>query len=117
MPVPNAITRFSDRVDNYARYRPGYPREVLETLKSECGLMPEHIVADIASGTGIWTRMLLENSNKVFGVEPNAGMREAGEGLLAGLPNFTSIAGTAEASTPPGQSGAFVTAAQAGTRL
>ena len=114
MPVPNAISRFSDRVENYARYRPGYPREVLETLKLECGLTPEHTVADIASGTGIWTRMLLENGNPVFGVEPNAEMREAGQSLLASFPNFTSIAGSAEATTLLDGSVDFVTAAQAG---
>ena len=86
MPASNATSRFSDRVENYVRYRPGYPPEVMQELKAECGLAPGHVVADIASGTGIWTRMLLENGNKVFGVEPNAEMREAGERLLAAFP-------------------------------
>ena len=113
MPVSNATSRFSDRVENYVRYRPGYPAEVLRTLIAECGLSPGHVVADIASGTGIWTRMLLENGNPVFGVEPNAEMREAGERLLAIFPNFTSVTGTAEATTLPDQSVDFVTAAQA----
>jgi SAM-dependent methyltransferase len=113
MPASNATSRFSDRVDNYVRYRPGYPPEVMQALKAECGLAPSHVVADIASGTGIWTRMLLENGNPVFGVEPNAEMRETGERLLAGFPNFTSVAGTAEATTLPDQSVDFVTAAQA----
>ena len=63
MPASNATSRFSDRVENYVRYRPGYPPEVLQTLASECGLEPNHVVADIASGTGIWSRMLLENGN------------------------------------------------------
>ena len=57
MPASNATSRFSDRVENYVRYRPGYPSQVVETLKAECGLKPEHIIADIASGTGIWTRV------------------------------------------------------------
>ena len=113
MPVSNATSRFSDRVENYVRYRPGYPAEVLRTLNTACGLSPGHVVADIASGTGIWTRMLLENGNPVFGVEPNTVMREAGERLLATFPNFTSVAGTAEATTLPDQSVDFVTAAQA----
>ena len=95
MPASNATSRFSDRVENYVLYRPGYPPEVLSTLKAECGLTPSHVVADIASGTGIWTRMLLENGNPVFGVEPNAEMREAGERLLAEFPKFVSISGTA----------------------
>jgi SAM-dependent methyltransferase len=113
MPASNATSRFSDRVENYVRYRPGYPPEVMEELKAECGLAPSHVVADVASGTGIWTRMLLENGNPVFGVEPNAEMREAGARLLAAFPKFTSVVGTAEATTLADQSVDFVTAAQA----
>lgn len=113
MPASNSTSRFSDRVENYVRYRPGYPAEALATLKQECALRPEHIAADIASGTGIWTRMLLENGNRVFAVEPNTDMREAGERLLAGFPKFTSVAGTAEATGLAGGSADFVTAAQA----
>jgi len=113
MPASNATSRFSDRVENYILYRPGYPQEVMDTLKTACNLAPRHVVADIASGTGIWTRRLLENGNPVFGVEPNAEMREAGERLLAGFPKFTSVAGTAESTTLADQSVDFVTAAQA----
>src|SRR5258708_33946197 len=117
MPASNATSRFSDRVENYVRYRPGYPSEVLGLLQKECGLTPARVVADIASGTGIWTRMLLENGNRVFGVEPNAEMREAGEHRLGGFPNFTSIAGTAEATALPHHTRDFVTAAPAAPRL
>jgi SAM-dependent methyltransferase len=113
MPASNATSRFSNRVENYVRCRPGYPPEVVRTLKAECGLAPSHAVADVASGTGIWTRMLLENGNPVFGVEPNAEMREAGQRLLAAFPKFRSVAGTAEATTLADQSVDFVTAAQA----
>jgi SAM-dependent methyltransferase len=113
MPASNATSRFSDRVENYVRYRPGYPAEALRSLQGECGLTASDVIADIASGTGIWTRMLLENGNPVFGVEPNAEMRAAGERLLAGFPSFTSVAGTAEATTLPDASVDFVTAAQA----
>jgi len=113
MPASNATSRFSDRVENYVRYRPGYPAEALEALKKECGLTPAHVIADIASGTGIWTRTLLENGNRVYAVEPNADMRQAGERLLAGFPKFTSVDGTAEATTLADSSVNFVTAAQA----
>ncbi len=71
------------------------------------------MVADVASGTGIWTRMLLEHGNRVFGVEPNAAMRQAGERLFADFPRFTSVAGTAEETTLSSESVDFVTAAQA----
>lgn len=113
MPAANATSRFSDRVENYIRYRPGYPAEVMHLLKTACGLAPEHAIADIASGTGIWTRALLGNGNRVFGVEPNAEMRQAGERLLASFPKFISIAGKAEATTLADASVDFVTAAQA----
>lgn len=113
MPASNATSRFSDRVGNYVRYRPGYPVDVIQTLKSECGLTTKHVVADLASGTGIFTRRLLESGNPVFGVEPNAEMRAAGEGLLADFSKFTSVAGTAESTTLPDHSVDFVTAAQA----
>jgi SAM-dependent methyltransferase len=113
MPVPNATSRFSDRVENYVRYRPGYPAEALQCLRNECGLKPEHVIADIASGTGIWSRLLLENGNRVFGIEPNAEMRSAGERLLADFPRFASVSGAAEATMLPDASVDFVTAAQA----
>jgi SAM-dependent methyltransferase len=105
--------RFSTRVDNYVKYRPDYPPEVLELLKAECGLTPRWTVADIGSGTGILSRILLVHGNRVFGIEPNREMREAGERLLAGYPDFTSTAGTAEATTLPDHSVDLVTAAQA----
>jgi SAM-dependent methyltransferase len=113
MPASNATSRFSDRVENYVRYRPGYPVEAIQMLRAECRLTPSHVIADIASGTGIWTRMLLENGNHVYGVEPNAEMRQAGQRLLAEIPRFTSVSGTAEATTLPDHTLDFVTAAQA----
>jgi SAM-dependent methyltransferase len=105
--------RFSDRVENYVRYRPGYPPEVLQLLRSECGLQPSHLVADIASGTGIFTRLLLENGNSVFAVEPNTEMREAGAHQLESYPSLVSVAGAAEETTLRSASVDFVTAAQA----
>lgn len=109
----SATTRFSDRVENYIRYRPGYPPEVIDVLRTECGLEPEHTVADIASGTGIFTRLLLENGNSVFAVEPNADMRERGDRLLSAYPRLTTVDGTAEETTLESHSVDFVTAAQA----
>jgi SAM-dependent methyltransferase len=113
MPASNATSRFSDRVDNYVRYRPDYPSEALAVLQSECGLVPDYGIADVASGTGIWTRHLLGNGNAVFGIEPNTEMRQAGERILAAFPQFTSVAGTAEATTLPDRGVDFVTSAQA----
>jgi len=113
VPVSNPTERFSSRVNDYVLYRPGYPAEVLELLTTECGLTSQSVIADIASGTGIFTRMLLENGNRVVGVEPNDDMRKAGESFLATYPNFTSVAGTAEETKLADHSVDFVTAAQA----
>ena len=113
MPVQDPTTRFSSRVEQYVRYRPSYPKAILELLRKQCGLTSDSVVADVASGTGIFTRILLESGNRVFGVEPNAEMRRAGEEYLAAFPRFTSIAGTAESTTLPDHDVDFVTAAQA----
>jgi ubiquinone/menaquinone biosynthesis C-methylase UbiE len=113
MRAPSPTQRFSSRVSNYVRYRPGYPAAVIDLLSKECGLTPGTVIADVAFGTGIFTRMLLENGNRVFGVEPNAEMRKAGEEFLATYPDFTSVEGTAEATTLPDHSVDLVTAAQA----
>ena len=113
MPATNATQRFSSRVENYVRYRPGYPKEIVDLLRKECGLDPTWTIADIASGTGIFTRLLLENGNRVLGVEPNVDMRQAGEEYLKQYSNFNSVAGTAEATNLPDRSVDLVTAAQA----
>lgn len=113
MPASNATSRFSDRVENYIRYRPGYPPEALRMLESECGLTSHDVIADVASGTGIWTRTLLEHGNRLYAVEPNIDMRQASERLLSEFANLTSVNGSAEATTLPDESVEFVTAAQA----
>src|SRR5271166_3630382 len=105
--------RFSDRAENYVRYRPGYPPAVLDLLRAECGLRPSHIVADIASGTGVFTRLLLDNGNSVFAVEPNTEMREMGSHQLESYYWLVSVGGTAEETTLRSTSVDFVTAAQA----
>ena len=84
MAVHNSLQRFSDRVADYVRYRPGYPPELMRHLAARTGLGPGDAAADIGSGTGIFTRLLLEAGAEVFAVEPNADMRAAAEAELAG---------------------------------
>ena len=105
--------RFSSRVEAYMRHRPSYPKEVISVLQDKCGLTAQMSIADVASGTGIFTRLLLENGNHVFGVEPNEKMRLAGEEYLAEFPNFVSVSGTAEATALPDHSVQMITCAQA----
>src|SRR5579862_5829531 len=109
MAIADPTQRFSSRVENYVRYRPGYPAAVIDLLKKECGLASSTVIADVASGTGIFTRMLLENGNRVVGIEPNPGMGKAGGKVFRGYPGFASVAGTAEATTLPDHSIEMVT--------
>lgn len=113
MPSSDATTRFSDRVRNYVRYRPGYPPAVLDVLRVETGLAPAHAVADVGSGTGISARLFLDAGNTVRAVEPNAEMRTAAEAMLGAVPRFRSVAGSAEATTLGDASVDYVVAAQA----
>jgi SAM-dependent methyltransferase len=113
MTFADAKNRFSNRVLDYVRYRPRYPEAVLDFLRAECGLHPEHAIADIGSGTGFLSELFLKSGNRVFGVEPNEAMRQAGEECLAGYSGFASVNGSAEATTLADASVDFVTAAQA----
>jgi SAM-dependent methyltransferase len=111
--VTEHTQRFTGRVEDYARYRPGYPPELLDLLRRECGLTKSAVVADVGSGTGILARLILENGNRVVMVEPNDEMRHVGERLLSGHGTFESVAGTAEATTLPESSADLITAGQA----
>src|SRR5208283_2290359 len=113
MTFADAKQRFSNRVADYARYRPGYPSGLVDLLREECGLRPEHAVADIGSGTGLLTKLFLDYGNRVFGVEPNSGMRAAGEEFLKQYPNFQSVDGAAEDTTLAPHSVEFIAAGQA----
>lgn len=105
--------RFSDRVDNYLKYRPRYPKELLNFLIEEKIIKRSSILADIGSGTGFFTKLLIESGSQVFGVDPNKEMREAAEEFLREFPNYTSINGTAEATTLEDNSVDIITVAQA----
>lgn len=105
--------RFSTRVENYIKFRPGYPNELIDILQTECGLTESALIADIGSGTGILSELFLRNGNRVFGVEPNEPMRAAGERLLSCFPKFISVDGAAEATGLDAKSVDFITAAQA----
>jgi SAM-dependent methyltransferase len=111
--MSNSTTRFSDRVEDYVKYRPHYPAAVLNYLKDTYSFSSAWDVADIGSGTGILTEMFLENGNKVYAVEPNAEMRSKAEVLLSGYPGFYSLTGNAEATGLRSSEVELITAAQA----
>jgi len=105
--------RFSGRVDDYVRYRPGYPSEALKPLIRECSLGPRARVADIGAGTGIWTGRLLDAGCRVVALEPNREMRLAGRRRLGEGDRVSWLAGTAEDTGLADASVDLVTAAQA----
>ncbi len=113
MTFADAKQRFSNRVADYVRYRPSYPPAVLDLLREDCDLRPGHVIGDIGSGTGFLSELFLKNGNRVYGVEPNAEMRQAGEEYLASYDGFSSIEGSAESTTLSDSSVDFITAGQA----
>jgi ubiquinone/menaquinone biosynthesis C-methylase UbiE len=112
MTFSDSKQRFSSRVADYVRYRPSYPSALLDLLRSECALRSGHVIADIGSGTGFLSELFLKNGNRVYGIEPNKEMRQAGEEYLASYDGFSSIEGSAEATTLDDSSIDFVTAGQ-----
>jgi len=104
--------RFSDRVEDYVRYRPDYPRALVDWLHG-LGVKPDWAVADIGAGTGISSRLLLDAGHRVTAVEPNAAMRDAAVRWLGHEERFRTVAGSAEATGLPDGSVDLVTAGQA----
>ena len=91
--------RFSDRVANYVKYRPGYPEEVVSFLNTATGLTSDSKIADIGSGTGKLTETFMQKGFAVEGVEPNDEMRLTAEQLFENQPLFRSVKGSAEDTT------------------
>jgi len=105
--------RFTDRVDNYVKYRPGYPQEVIDYLEKQCHLPAKSPIADVGSGTGIFTKLLLEWNYAVYAVEPNDNMRHEADRQLKHFPNYHSVAGRADQTGLASHSIGLVVCAQA----
>lgn len=105
--------RFTGRVENYIRFRPHYPPQVVSLLDREIGLTKDWLIADIGSGTGISAELFIRNGNTVFGVEPNREMREAAEKEYRANAQFISIDARAEATSLPDNSIDMIVAGQA----
>ncbi len=109
----NPLNRFSNRVNDYVKSRPSYPAEIMKFIVNDLGLEQSDKIADIGSGTGKFSELLLKNKNVVYCVEPNNEMRKAAEKLLSGYRNFISINGEAENTGLDNNCVKFVTCAQA----
>lgn len=108
-----STTRFSDRVDNYVKYRPDYPAELVPALIERCRIADDAVIADVGCGTGISSRLFLERGFSVIGVEPNENMRAAAVEYLSAFDRFTAVDGTGEATTLGDASVDMVVVAQA----
>jgi ubiquinone/menaquinone biosynthesis C-methylase UbiE len=106
-------SRFSYRAANYTRYRPGYPGGIIPYLQQAIGLKKDNHIADIGSGTGIFSSLFLQSGYGVKAVEPNEKMRITAEERLKRFPGFESINGTAENTGIEEHSIDLITVAQA----
>ena len=103
----NPLTRFSDKAENYTKYRPVYPDAVIDQILENFTL--PITAADIGAGTGISSRQLASRGVNVIAIEPNAAMRNAAS-------NHQGIEwknGTAEATNLPEASVDLITCFQA----
>ena len=105
------LNLFSDKADNYVKARPSYAKGLLDMLENY-GLKNGSKVADIGSGTGIFTRQLLDKGATVYAVELNDKMRRKAEGSLEKFENFISVNASAEKTSLDDNSVDFVTCAQ-----
>ena len=106
------IDKFTGKAENYEKFRPSYPIEILNSFY-DYNLNQNSIIADIGSGTGKLTKIFLENGNIVYAVEPNDDMRNMAISTLNEYKNFISIKGSAEITTLQNKIIDFVTVGQA----
>ncbi|MBN1881372.1 MAG: class I SAM-dependent methyltransferase [Deltaproteobacteria bacterium] len=111
--MTDAIHRFDERSEEYDRFRPSYPVEMMNFLRVEVGLDASHVVVDVGAGTGKLTEILLQNENRAYAVEPNDRMRVIAERNLSRYKKYISVKGTAEEMNVPDHAADFVFAAQA----
>jgi SAM-dependent methyltransferase len=112
-PERDSVQRFTDRVDDYARFRPGYPDDIVSIATGNLGLRSGAAIADVGSGTGKSSLPFLRAGFEVHAVEPNPRMRAAAETELAAWTSFHSLDGVAEDLPLEDGSVALVVAGQA----
>jgi SAM-dependent methyltransferase len=111
--VLSPTKRFSNRVENYVKYRPSYPAAMIPFFEASLGLKQGQRIVDIGSGTGLFAKPLLEQGYAVTCIEPNDDMRRAGEQELGRFAGFTSRKHKGEQTGLRGQSVDLITVAQA----
>lgn len=109
----DSTKRFSNRVEDYVKYRPHYPREIIGFLEEEYDLDNTKLIADIGAGTGISSIPFLQAGYNVKAVEPNKEMLGKAIEVLGNFPAFTPVEGTAENTGLPKHSVDAIIAGQA----
>ena len=105
--------KFSSKAQIYAKYRPSYPAEFIDYLYNEACFSDKSTIADIGSGTGILSRLLLEKGSAVYCVEPNKDMRKLASDNLSEFSGYIPISSTAEKTSLSDKSIDYITVAQA----
>jgi SAM-dependent methyltransferase len=100
-------------VEDYVKYRPGYPPALLNYIQDHYHLNTRETIADIGAGTGISSAPFLKAGYRVIAVEPNNEMREKLKEILSYYPQLKPINGTAESTTLPDHSVDLIVAGQA----
>lgn len=111
--LPDPTQRFTARAEEYVRWRPDYPPEVVAFWVNHFGWQRGSTILDAGSGTGIMSALLLDAGMRVLAVEPNSDMRVAAEERFAGHAFFESVPGSAEDTMLPDGSADGAVAAQA----
>lgn len=104
--------RFSDRVDDYDRYRPRYPAALATWLEAR-GMGAGSPVADVGAGTGILANLLLAMGCRVRLIDPNLPMLARGRQRLHGEESASFVCARAEATALASRSVDWITAGQA----
>lgn len=102
-------SRFDNRAELYAKYRPSYPSEAIDAVLEGLNRQGKIIAADIGAGTGIVSRILAERGVRVQAIEPNEDMRAAAQSHEL----ISWVEGTAESTSLPDRNVDLVTSCQA----
>ncbi len=93
--MTDATRRFDPLADDYARFRPGYPRALVAALRAARGLPQGAHVADVGCGTGLLAVPFLDDGCRVTGIEPSPAMRAHAQAALGAHPGFRLLMRTA----------------------
>jgi ubiquinone/menaquinone biosynthesis C-methylase UbiE len=92
----DSLNYFSERAEDYEKYRPNYPASAIDTILSGLGSPTQITAVDVGAGTGIGARLLADRGVRVVAIEPNEDMRRAatpheGVDFLAGTAEQTPL--------------------------